>query len=341
MIQNVPNGGELEQTAIRLYFTAWEHIVDVTVPLLESQSETVAIIGRTLTPQAYQHVYEGHLISETTLAESTDRLNEYLDKAQPDLQLCYALTQQAMEIALKARICAVSPFLLLLGSDIRTWARENADFSEFRTLDAADLIRVVNAVCQTPMSEQFATEFDAIRKGRNQIQHLGSFRNKIDPLAAVDILIDSWEELFPGRRWLNEMFSVVISSQYSVVKDEKFNDTTTMLMRINDLSKFVSKRQRRKLLGIVDGVRTFRCWHCYDEAYYREFETEDDSIDTAHWNDERSEIHCVLCETVFQTVDQECINPACNSRIVIEGGDYNGYCALCSVNQQDITDFIE
>jgi hypothetical protein len=85
----------------------------------------------------------------------TDK-EEFMARAQPDLQLAYTLIQQSQEIALKAKICAVSPFLLLLGSDVRTWPKHDADFTQFRTLDASDLIKVANTVCSPGINCKFA-----------------------------------------------------------------------------------------------------------------------------------------------------------------------------------------
>ena len=48
------------------------------------------------------------------------------------------------ELALKAKICAVSPYLLLLRSEPKFSAKvRDIDFSEFRTLDAVDLPPVI------------------------------------------------------------------------------------------------------------------------------------------------------------------------------------------------------
>lgn len=340
MIQNIPNAAEMGQTAIRLYFTAWDHVVEVIGPLFEVYIFSVELIDRTLTPVEYNHVIDGHVIDHTSIDEASATMNEYLTKAQPDLHLCYALIQQTMEIALKAKICAVSPFLLLLGSDIKSWARENADFSDFRTIDAADLVRVVNAVCTASVSEQFASEFDAVRKGRNQIQHLGSFKNKIDPIAALDILIDCWPSLFAGKNWLEELATVIATNQFSVIDDDRFNDRTSLLTRVAALAKYATKNQRSALLGVDKHARMFKCWECYSEANYGDFGQEEDLIHTAYMNPITRDIHCVLCKKEFGTRKFQCVDPTCNSNVVLASGDFADYCAVCGIDQNDPRNYV-
>jgi hypothetical protein len=89
MLKNIPTSDGMEQVSLRLYFTAWRYVNDILRDLL--------------------HVEAG---------DDTREKDEFLARAQPDLQLSYTLIQQSQEIALKAKICAVSPFLLFLGSDV-------------------------------------------------------------------------------------------------------------------------------------------------------------------------------------------------------------------------------
>jgi hypothetical protein len=70
---------------------------------------------------------------------------EYWTKSQPALANAFGLIQQAMEMALKGRIASISPFLLI-SRDPKDWPKgvdtDAVPFSEFRTLDAADLVKL-------------------------------------------------------------------------------------------------------------------------------------------------------------------------------------------------------
>jgi hypothetical protein len=77
-------------------------------------------------------------------------------------------------MALKGRIASVSPFLLI-AKDARDYpsGSDKADvmFSAFRTIDAADLLRVHNSVFSTRLEDDFRQFWDTVRRQRNKIIH--------------------------------------------------------------------------------------------------------------------------------------------------------------------------
>jgi hypothetical protein len=103
---------------------------------------------------------------------------DYHAASQRSLANALAIIQQAQELGLKSRIAAVSPYLLIAG-DPRGWPKNSAgdlSFSEFRTIDASDLIRVHNTVCSTGVDDRFVQVFEDTRRRRNLIVHLGRHR---------------------------------------------------------------------------------------------------------------------------------------------------------------------
>ena len=80
-------------------------------------------------------------------AEDREAADEYWHSVQPELANAYSLIQQAMEMALKGRIAAVSPFLLL-SRDPREGLEgvdtKDISFGEFHTINASDLLKVHN-----------------------------------------------------------------------------------------------------------------------------------------------------------------------------------------------------
>lgn len=268
MIQNVPDWIDLQQVAVRLYFEAWARVVEAIVPLLAGSPFSVVLRDRKLVPVEEDRPWE-----KITLEESQHSFEQCLDRAQPDLRLCCALIQQSQEIGLKARICRVSPYLLLLGSDPKTWAKQNADFSEFRTIDASDLIKVVNAVSAQQVGPEFATTFETVRKLRNKFSHLGSVKQRIDPISLLDILVDQWAELYADKCWHSELRDIESSNQYALFHDKNFNEFTSVLHRVGELNQLLTDKQRRRLLGFAPNARLFQCPHCMDEARF------DDQVD--------------------------------------------------------------
>jgi hypothetical protein len=128
MLTNIPTADGMEQIALRLYFTAWNHVITIIGEMLETDVLSFSVA-------------HGHIKPD---GDNIEDIDEYITRAQSDLQIAYTLIQQSQEISLKAKICEISPFLLLLGTDVRTWPSSDADFTRFRTLDAADLVKVAS-----------------------------------------------------------------------------------------------------------------------------------------------------------------------------------------------------
>jgi hypothetical protein len=213
MIVNIPQAEDLRSVSLRLYFKAWDEI-------------------RTIVTEWEQY---GEIFPDLTDNENT-KLNEvwtdYVGRAQSDLQGIYTLIQQRQEIGVKALICEVSPFLLLKRTEVRasegdaTW-----DFTDFPTLDAAELIRVQGIFCATPLSKQFQTQYDEIRRNRNKIYHLGIYRERIDPRLIIDLLQAQYSELYPGRHWMKDRLHFVDASQMGGVWKRGFQRPDRSIQR--------------------------------------------------------------------------------------------------------------
>jgi hypothetical protein len=94
---------------------------------------------------------------------------------------------------LNARICEVSPYLLLKRTDIKpTKADTNTwDFTDFPTIDATELIRIHNTFCSTSLSKEFQIQYEEIRRNRNKISHLDlqtGYRSSSDHRHSADEL---------------------------------------------------------------------------------------------------------------------------------------------------------
>jgi hypothetical protein len=190
MLKNIPTYDSMEEDSLRLYFTAWVHVCDTLIDL--------------------RHVEAG---------DDPNEKDEFLERAQPDLQRSYTLIQQSQEIALKAKICAVSPFLLFLASDFRNWPKSDADCAQLRTLDASHLVRVVNTICSRGISSRFEDLYQQIRGRRNTIQHLGTLNDILDPRDLLDILVTQYEELYQGRVWFRERLNYENQTRLSMFVD--------------------------------------------------------------------------------------------------------------------------
>jgi hypothetical protein len=151
MITEIPTPADFHSAGINQLYLAWEITIQAIGGLEDLKDYNV----------------EGG--SEKEEAEESTSL--FWTKSQPALANAYALVQQAMEMALKGRITETSPYLLI-ARDPKDWPRgvdkQDVPFSEFRTIDSADLIRLHNTFFSPPLDEQFQSFWSEVRRERNK-----------------------------------------------------------------------------------------------------------------------------------------------------------------------------
>jgi hypothetical protein len=233
MLTNLPTPDGMEQSALRLYFTAWDHVFRIIDEMATDEMLSFSVKNGRTKPD------DG----------SADLVDEFITLAQPDLQLAYTLIQQSQEIGLKARICAVSPFLLLLGSDVRTWPSSDADFTQFRTLDASDLVKVVNSVCTQALSTRFANLYEVVRGHRNKVYHQGTFNNRLDPVVLLSALVTQYHELYPNRIWLRDRLDFQGQTRHGFFYTKHYNERTIVLSELLTLFAVLTNTQYIMLFG--------------------------------------------------------------------------------------------
>jgi hypothetical protein len=128
MIVDIPRPADFQTAGLNQIYLAWQ----IAMQSLQDYDEAIAYGAE----------------------DDAENRREYWTRSQPALANAYSLIQQGMELALKGRIAAVSP-LLLIGNP-GDWpgraATEDVSFGELRTLDAADLLKVQQ--CRHPRARR-------------------------------------------------------------------------------------------------------------------------------------------------------------------------------------------
>jgi hypothetical protein len=313
MIKDIPTADELLLVSLRLYFKAWSDLTDI------------------ITEWA-QH---GKWASEAQEDEALDAQagwTKYIAAAQSDLQSIFTLIQQSQEIGLKARICSVSPYLLLKRTDIRPSDGENGvwDFTDFPTLDASELVRVHNMFCSTTLS---------IRRGRNKISHLGIYRQNIEPLAIIDILQLHYSELYPGRRWMEDRLHFAALGKWADFSfDADFNERTGLYTELWHLLPELTDSQFKWLMGHGPDKERFICHECGYAAGLGNNEPYASDVPTAYAIVD-GQVQCVICDKDYP-MRQAAPCPAkeckCEWQSALEG--FEGLCMKCGRSSEEIPD---
>lgn len=317
MIVNIPTPQALDDVALRLYFSAWSSLIRIRLDFDE-----------VFLPDHNPRPIKGQWQEEWL---------EYIERYQPELQAVCSVIQQSNELALKAKICAVSPYLLLLNSDPKfsTTARD-IDFSELRTLDAVDLPSSVNSLCATPLSDEYIQAYNEIRSLRNKITHLGHAGQSFQPEDLIDLLVRQYIELWSDRFWLKDRVSFASRTGPAFFHDGKYSSAASeVIYELPLIFAAIKKGAFKKLFGISKTARRYLCHSCVREASTRFYEVNLDESKTAFLKD-NSTIHCLMCGEDYEVKRQNCLTESCKGNVISES-EYSGcdVCHTCGADQQD------
>ena len=233
-----------------------------------------------------------------------------------------------MEMALKGRIASISPFLLI-SRDPKDWPKGvgtgDVPFSEFRTLDAADLVKVHNTFSTVPLDEHFRTFWDRVRRDRNRMMHSVSPKS-FDPATLVSTLLTAAQALFADVRWPQRLLDMEAEGKYAAYG--LADGTQNVVMRQIDIAvRHLTPAQNRLFFGYDVKRRSYLCPNCYHRAD-REAPWPALAQFPSKSPNERA-LHCVVCDDTVEVERIACTNPDCQGNVV-----YEGVCLSC-VSSQD------
>lgn len=305
MIVNVPAATGLETAALRAFFSAWSLVLKIATEFDEVYSPD-----------------DG---------DWTDEKTAYLEGCQSDLQAALTGMQQASELALKARIAEVSPYLLLIGGAPKLTSNpRDIDFAEFRTLDAHDLPAAVNNFCSKTLSNLFLQDYKELRGLRNKVVHLGSVDQHFNPDDLLRRMIRQFAELWPARRWLVERLSHANRGRYAFFHDGKYSSAEgEVFAELEDTFSFFGKALFKQLVGFDKSARRYLCPACLCNSEARNAGLDLTTCATAFLSPDRVEVICAMCEGSFTVARAKCSGSDCKGDVVHEAPDDAAYCLTC------------
>ncbi|MGO4173564.1 hypothetical protein [Bosea sp. TAF32] len=305
MILNSPTAEELTDSALRLYFSAWGMLSEFYI--------------------------EFKLRREEDFTTDADEADAYRHQSQQDLQTIATLFQQANEIALKAEICKVSPYLLLVNSEMKFKSSQtDVEFSDLRTLDAVDLPLAVATFADKKLSDQFMTQYNQLRSLRNGLIHLGRAKEPLDPAALIDLALFQYAELWPDRNWLTDRLATLESSRSQFFSDYKYHSPHMLAMDEWVYMRTLIKRAHyKRLFRVEKGKRRYLCMHCVDSAAMRYAGFEDHQAGTAYLDPLVPTISCLMCSQTYPIRREDCPEDGCKGNVLSDDPDYRDNCHTC------------
>jgi hypothetical protein len=299
MIVNLPTSSDFYQSGKELFNFAW----DATSNLL------------TVFDEAHYYRFDKDKVSD-----------KYWSAARRTLTTSLSIVQQGVEFSLKGKIAEVSPYLLLSDPPSRwpsPYEGVPIDFSQFRTVDAQDLIRIHDTFAPVQLSAEFAERFHSLRDRRNTIMHSVGSGVSVQVSEVVEAILYMHKVLFPTESWATIRCEFLENSPGSELGSGEFATNRTC-WEFSIVKEMLKPAQVLQFLGIDKRQRAYLCPKClYDANKNDEFEFKlavlrPKSATSTH-------VYCPVCDTEHVVVRKAC-GMECPGNVISEE---TGACLTC------------
>lgn len=245
----------------------------------------------------------------------------YWKLAKRHLTTALSITQQGVEFILKGKIIDVSPFILIAG-DPGKWPSpqkgcSDLKYSQFRMIDAQDLIKVHNTVSKIPLSEDFRTCFGDLREKRNSIMHSINKNLDISILEVIDSILSMHKSLFPNETWGQVRYNFLIDSPENHINSELAGDSFVSARVSHELSlvfKLLKPAKIKEYFGIDRNQRSYFCPKCYSDS------TSESNLCklamlTLKGLDSTT-IYCPVCNSNYEVIREACGSSDCPGNVI-------------------------
>ncbi|MES2785035.1 MAG: hypothetical protein V4684_06195 [Pseudomonadota bacterium] len=301
MISDIPSTQDFYDAGHELFDFAWDTVARLWTGLSEAESWGI----------------DKEEVSE-----------DYWGAAQSRLASALAVTQQGTELILKGKIAAITPFLLLADPPSK-WPdpTKNARFSDLRTVDAQDLVKLYNSVSANPFSADFSQRFHRLRDSRNRIFHSVDKNLKVTTSEVLETILALYKDLFPDRNWAHMRASFIQNAPDTKLDggDYSLNNAAREIKVVMDL---LSPAAVQHFFGVDKKKRLYLCPHCLDN-----FNRDIDPGDYPHLAQlkpaapKSTKIYCPLCDATYEVERVSCTHDECKGNVI---DPTEGRCLTCS-----------
>lgn len=302
MIQNIPSGSEFTDTGKMFLNMAWDIVSDLYFDIHVSEVEKWDNDGS---------------VSD-----------EFWMYAQSPLANATVLTQQGIEFLLKARIVEISPYLLLAGGP-RNWPakcdQNDTPFADFRTVDAQDLGKIHDTVCEKRLDPSFKSRIEEIRRIRNTLMHTFDRNMRISPTDIWKWILQASENLIGERIWLRTRRQYLEHKPSVMIYGSLgFSHLIWEALKLLDV---LSTKEKTQFLGVDPKRRWYACKDCSGE--YSSETHINKPVRTAQLRPAEpssTSLYCFVCEREFSVIRVRCPNSACSGDVI---DAEEGLCLTC------------
>ena len=316
MITGVPSERDFLARARGLLNLAWEIVVSLQRRHMEALSS---------------HEENEGIFSDAEMGQQT---REFWIRSQHEVQNAQVLIHQAVELALKGKILRVSPYLLI-ARDPNQYPKgcdtNDRPFSAFRTIDASDLVKVANMVCERRLSREFERFWDDLRDGRNANMHSVDQDGALDVATILYQTLLAHELLFDGAHWVKQRLEYRRVSHRDAAYELIYHDFTisAWLGEVDAAISLLSKVDCARFLKFRKNDRQYLCPLCEYSSNKHETGTLPHLAQLKSRSPTERSLHCSACDRDIAVVRRSCVGKGCKCNVLSQQDGTWGMCLQC------------
>lgn len=255
-----------------------------------------------------------------------DISENYWYSAKRRLTTALSITQQGVEFLLKGKITQISPFLLIADPP-KKWPSPyesgDLDFSQFRTIDAQDLIRVHDTFSDELMPSNFIEKSRELRDKRNLIMHSVDKNITVYVTDVIESLLFMHKALFPNETWAALRLDFLRNAPDAELGSVEYA-TNRVCWELSLVIGLLKPAQVKEFFNIDKKQRKYICPVClFDANTDAEFEYKLAVLTPK--SAESTSLYCPVCNDTYSVVRENC-NNECPGNVISD----KGVCLTCS-----------
>lgn len=304
MIKDIPTSDEFDSAAKAQFDFAWDIVISFLLTLEEAKG--------------YSEVDE-------------DDEKAFWETARQRILTSLIIAQQGVELAIKGKLVAISPYLLISGNH-SDWPKDSdgtgISFSEFRAIDAQDLVRVHDTVHEEKLDSGFSVLFERLRKLRNKAMHTVDKELNVSAEDVVLILLDVHLYLYANENWVATRRDFLNNSAATHVFFDTDHVDGLVAKEFLTVFNFLKPAETTRFFKIDRRQRRYFCPECkYESEKY-------DSIEPKYAvlrpNKSDSEyLFCFVCDSLHPVERKDCSQDECPGNVISVEYDV---CCTCGEN---------
>ncbi|MDN3380174.1 MULTISPECIES: hypothetical protein [unclassified Pseudoalteromonas] len=305
MIKDIPTSSEFNSAAKAQFDFAWDIVISFLLTLDDA--------GR------YSDIDERNEIA-------------FWETARQRILTALIIVQQGVELSLKGKLVSISPYLLIAGNP-SDWPKDpdgsGVSFSDFRALDAQDLIKVHNTASTSQLDGDFVNLFEKVRKLRNKAMHTVDRELNVSAQDVVTILLEVHEHLYPSDNWVSTRRDFLFESPATHVHFDTDHVNGLIAKEFLTVFNFLTRSQIKRFFKIDKRQRLYLCPECHYES--EKYEMIEPKYAVLQPNEPDSEhLYCFVCDDLHPVTRTDCTADDCPGNVI---SYETGCCCTCSSEQ--------